>query len=144
MNEDLHVAVTSEAESKTKLDVTIRDHSAVVDEPSDFGGNNEGPNPLEYMFTGLAGCMNVTLHHVAKEKGIDIESLEINIEGDIDLQKFMNGSGDRAGFQNLNVEISMGTDSDAETERELIDEAEERCPVSDNIRNPTQIDVSEK
>lgn len=141
MGDELHIEISSEAESDTKLDVQERGHEAVVDEPSNLGGEDAGPNPLEYMFTGLAGCMNVTIHHVAMEKNVEVESLEINVTGDIDLEKFMTGSGDRAGFEEIRVEIEMETNEDSETEKQLIEEAEERCPVSDNIQNETEITI---
>ena len=143
MQSKLNVEITSEADSKTKLEVQERGHEAVVDEPKDFGGNDEGPNPLEYMFTGLAGCMNVTIHHIANERDMAVESLEIDVKGDIDLEKFMKGTGDRAGFENINLEINVETDSSHDAEEDLIRAAEERCPVSDNLRNSTRINVKQ-
>jgi uncharacterized OsmC-like protein len=142
MGDELHVEVISEAKTDTKLQVQERGHEAVVDEPSQFGGEDEGPNPLEYMFTGLAGCLNVTIHHIANQKQIEVENLEINVTGDIDLGKFMAGEGERAGFQNINAEIEVETDTDPETEASLIEEAEERCPVSDNLQHETSISVN--
>jgi len=144
MGDELHVEVTSEAQTDTKLEVEERGHEAVVDEPEKFGGEDEGPNPLEYMFTGLAGCLNVTIHHIANQKDIEVEKLEINVTGDIDLEKFMIGEGGRAGFQDINVEIEIETDTDYETEASLIKEAEERCPVSDNLQHETDVSVSKK
>ena len=144
MGDELHVEVTSEAQTDTKLEVEERGHEAVVDEPEKFGGEDEGPNPLEYMFTGLAGCLNVTIHHIANQKEIEVQNLEINVTGDIDLQKFMTGEGGRAGFQDINVEIEIETDADTETEASLIKEAEERCPVSDNLQQETSITVNKK
>jgi len=144
MADELHIKITSEAQTDTKLKVEERGHEAVVDEPSKFGGEDEGPNPLEYMFTGLAGCLNVTIHHIANQKEIEVEKLEINVTGDIDLQKFMTGKGGRAGFQEINVEVEIATNTDSETEASLIKEAEERCPVSDNLQQETSITVNKK
>ena len=142
MGDELHIEITSEAETDTKLEVEERGHEAVVDEPSQFGGDDEGPNPLEYMFTGLAGCLNVTIHHIANERDIQVQDLEINVTGDIDLGKFMTGKGERAGFQDINAEIVIETDMDSETETSLIEEAEERCPVSDNLQHETSVSVN--
>jgi len=144
MGDKLQIEVTSEAKSNTKLEVEERGHEAVVDEPSQFGGEDEGPNPLEYMFTGLAGCLNVTIHHVAMEKEVEVKKLEINVTGGIDLQKFMTGEGGRAGFQEINVEIEIETDADSEVETKLLEEAEERCPVSDNLQHESSVSVSKK
>ena len=143
MGDELHVEIKSEAQTDTKLEVEERGHEAVVDEPSQFGGENKGPNPLEYMFTGLAGCINVTIHHIANQNEIKVESLEINVTGDIDLQKFMTGEGGRAGFQDINVEIEIETNTDSETEASLIGEAEKRCPVSDNLQHETNVELNQ-
>jgi len=142
MGDELHIEVTSEAQSNTKLEVKERGHEAVVDEPSQFGGEDEGPNPLEYMFTGLAGCLNVTIHHVALEKEVEVKKLEIDVTGDINLEKFMDGTGERSGFQEITVEIEIETDTGSEKESQIIQEAEERCPVSDNLQHETNVKLN--
>lgn len=31
-------------------------HEIIIDETTQMGGNNEGPNPLQYMLSALVGC----------------------------------------------------------------------------------------
>ena len=140
MADKLPIKIESESQNHTELDVEVRGHSLKVDEPEDFGGNDKAPNPLEYMFTALASCMNVTAHQVAKEHGVQIKSLEIDVEGELDMAGFM-GEDERAGFQEANVEARIETDADEETEREIMEEAEGRCPVSDNFQHEAELNL---
>ncbi|MFP4151144.1 MAG: OsmC family protein [Candidatus Aenigmatarchaeota archaeon] len=116
----------------------MRKHEVVVDEPKDFGGNDTGPNPIEYVFTGLAGCLNVTAHQVASERGIEIKELKLKVSGDLDLEGFLDKESDkRAGFEEIEVTVDIETDASEDREKEILKEAEERCPVSDNLQHRT-------
>lgn len=54
------ISVEAQRESATRTTVKLRDFELTVDEPEEMGGQNEGPNPLEYLLAGQAGCLNVT------------------------------------------------------------------------------------
>ena len=137
------VEVEAERESPTRSTVEARDFELVIDEPEDLGGADEGPNPLEYLLAGQAGCLNVTATQVAKDMGIELESLEIGIRGDFDVAAFQTEQPDeRTGVQNIEVTLRAEADTDDETLREWGRRVEERCPVSDNISNATTIDLS--
>ncbi|MDS0242093.1 OsmC family protein [Haloferax sp. S2CR25-2] len=92
----LTFAVAAAAESPTETRVSARDFEFVVDEPQSLGGENAGPNPVEYVLGALAGCLNVTSHVVAREMDLDVRDLEIAIEGDLDPGKFMGKREDGA------------------------------------------------
>ena len=75
-----------------------------------------------------------------KELSIKIKSLHINIDGDINPEKFLGISDDeRAGFKGLNVNISLSTDTTKDNEELLIQTVKSRCPINDNLSNPTPI-----
>lgn len=137
------VEVEAERESPTKSTIQARDFELVVDEPEDMGGANDGPNPLEYLLAGQAGCLNVTASQVANDMGIELETLEIAIEGDFDLDAFRTERPDeRTGVRDVEVTLRAETDADDEMLREWGERVEERCPVSDNIKNETGISLS--
>ncbi|MCW8939050.1 MAG: OsmC family protein, partial [Flavobacteriales bacterium] len=94
----------------------------------------------EYILAGYAGCLNVVYNLIAKEIGIEIYELNISINGDINPEKFLGLSNkNRAGFQSLNVHIELETNGTHEQEQQLIAKAKDRCPVNDNLANPTPI-----
>lgn len=148
MSETDHIerfAVSAESESETKTRVEARDFEFVVDEPIELGGTNDGPNPVEYLIGAWAGCLNVVTHTVSKERGISLDSTEteIEIEGDLDPRAFLDGVDDiRAGYQTIRVQITVDSDADEETLTALAAEVNQRCPVGDNIGNPTPTDVT--
>lgn len=136
-------AVSAEGESETKTTVEAREFEFVVDEPAALGGTNSGPNPVEYLIGAWAGCLNVVVHTVSDERGIDIDGVEIDIHGDLDPRKFLGAVDDvRAGYQELDVQIEVESDADQETLDALAAAVEERCPVGDTIANPTPTDVT--
>ncbi|MFB6196012.1 MAG: OsmC family protein [Haloplanus sp.] len=137
------VSIAAESESETKTVVTARDFEFVVDEPAELGGTNDGPNPVEYLIGAWAGCLNIVAHTVCDERGIDVDGIEIGIEGDFDPRKFLGTADDvRAGYQEVRARIDIATDADEATLNELRAEIEERCPVGDTIENPTPTDVT--
>jgi uncharacterized OsmC-like protein len=145
MSNELPIEVESESENHTELDAKVRGHEPVVDEPEKLGGGDKGPNPLEYLFTGLAGCLNITIHRVARQRDVDIEKLDIDVSGSLDMEEFKEGgTGKRAGFEDIGVEIGIETDSNTQVEKEILEESETRCPVSDNIQNPTNVELNQK
>ncbi|RQG93341.1 OsmC family protein [Natrarchaeobius chitinivorans] len=135
-------AVSAESESETKTVVEARDFEYVVDEPPSLGGTDDGPNPVEYLLGGWAGCLNVVVHTVADERGIDIDGVDIDVEGDLDPRKLLqDADGVRAGFQDLRVTIELESNADEDELDALTAAVEERCPVGDNIGNSTPTDV---
>jgi uncharacterized OsmC-like protein len=136
-------AVSAESESETRTAVRARDFEFVVDEPPALGGTNDGPNPVEYLIGAWAGCLNVVVHTVAEERGIDVEGVEIDIEGDLDPRKFLGATDDvRAGYQGIDVRIDVESDADRAALDALGEAVAERCPVGDNVANPTPTDVT--
>lgn len=51
------VRVEAQRDSPIRTMVEARDFELVIDEPEDTGGTDEGPNPLEYLLVGQAGCL---------------------------------------------------------------------------------------
>jgi putative redox protein len=60
--------------------IDIRQHQLTADEPSDDGGEDEGPSPQELLAASLASCTAVTIEMYAKRKGWDIGPLEVQCE----------------------------------------------------------------
>ncbi len=139
----LTFSVKGENQNATRLNVTARSFSIIVDEPSQLGGNDEGPNPVEYLLAAYAGCLNVVAHIVAKELGITINKLNLELTGEIDPARFLGLSfNERAGFKSIKVQLVVETDSDEETLKKWLQIIENRCPVNDNLANSTPLKLS--
>jgi len=68
---------------------------------------DDGPNPVEYLLHALASCVTKSLVAHAAVRGIQLEEVESEVEGNIDLR----------GYLGLAKEVPKGyTDIRAETE----------------------------
>jgi uncharacterized OsmC-like protein len=60
-----------------------------ADEPAILAGNDEGANPVEHLLHALASCLTTSMVAHAAVRGIEIQELESELEGDIDLRGFL-------------------------------------------------------
>ncbi len=142
-SKDLNFKINGKKIGETKYQGYARNFELIVDEPEMLGGEDSAANPVEYLLAGYAGCLNVVFGIVAKELNIEIKSLKINIDGDINPERFLGISNEeRAGFKSLHVDIHLETNSDKATEQQLIQEVKGRCPINDNLSNPTPINYN--
>jgi uncharacterized OsmC-like protein len=66
-----------------------KDFRIYVDEPLELCGTNRHPNPQETLLAALNACMVVGYSALCAHEGIELESLRIETEGDIDLRGFL-------------------------------------------------------
>ncbi|WP_432670482.1 OsmC family protein [Flavobacterium sp. SM2513] len=100
----------------------------------------EGPSPLEYVLAGYAGCINAVGKLVAKEQGINLKSVQVEISANLSLDKYQGvDSNERAGFQKINAVVKPTSEAAIEVLEEWIKEVEKRCPIHDNLINPTPL-----
>lgn len=135
----LNFSVNGVSRSSTKFESKARSFDLTIDEPENLGGQDEGPNPVEYVLAGYAGCLNVVLNLVAKEKGILINDLKLDVSGDLNPSKLLGGHEGRAGFKGINVSVEIDSSATSEELEVLLQEVKNRCPVNDTIANPTPI-----
>ncbi|MGC9150615.1 MAG: OsmC family protein [Microbacter sp.] len=142
----VNVTIHAESETPSRAKIKAGKFEMIIDEPTPMGGTDLGPSPIQVLLMSLAGCLNVTGHEVAKQRGMKLNGLKIKIEGTMNPCTFMGCSYDeRAGFQQINV--TMDTDFENATDEEITDwmkETEMRCPVTDNIKDSTKIEVTHK
>ena len=139
---DLIFKVHGESASPAKFIAKTRNFKLIIDEPEDLGGTDENANPVEYILAGLAGCVNVVGHLVAKELGFTINNLKIEVEGNINPNKLFGTSNeDRAGFKEISLKLIPETEASIETLVTWLKIVQERCPVKDNLLNATPVRV---
>lgn len=133
-------SVTAVGDSPTLTTVTSRDLTFKMDQPAAMGGTNEGMTPTEILLGALVGCLNVVIHMIAKERGITVNSLKMDAEGELNPKKFMGRKTDeRAGFKSIDVKVALDADTDEATKEAIVAEALLRCPVSDNLAAATVV-----
>ena len=117
-------------------------HVFVKDEPPVLLGGDKGANPVEYLLVGLAGCITTSLVAHAAAKGIQIDSIESTLEGDIDLQGLLQlDENVNPGYQGINISFKIESDASDETLQGLIDLARKASPVANTVSRPTPVNV---
>ncbi len=118
----------------------IRDFQMGIDEPKQLLGLNSAPNPQEYLFAGLAGCMSVVFMAGASMMGIEIESLQIDIDGGLDLQGFLfTDSEQTAGLSRIDYTIRVKGSGTQEQYQQLISKIIKHSPNYNTIANPVEM-----
>lgn len=71
---------TARATSHSRTEIPIRDLTAIIDEPLERGGTNEGLSPTETALAALIGCTNVIGHKNAHRLGVDLGQVTIDAD----------------------------------------------------------------
>jgi uncharacterized OsmC-like protein len=113
------------------------------DEPPVLLGSNKGPNAVELLLQALAFCYAVGFAANAAAKGIEIDRMEYEVEGDIDVRPFLGMDGPRAGLTRIRA---TGRVSSPNASREQLEElcryVQQTSPVRDSLANPVAVETS--
>jgi len=124
----------------SKSETEIREFKVKIDEPLELRGTNTAPNPVELLLAALGGCIVLTYQGYAKKYGIEIENIEVNLEGDMIRGGWVDEKDkERKGFREIRYEVRIKTKASAEKVNQLHKLVEEKCPVSDMLVNPTEV-----
>lgn len=137
----LEVAAHSQWQSGVQTHSQIRDFAPVVmDEPTVLGGENQGPNPLEYLVASLNGCKGVMIPLIAKELNFEFSELSFDTKGLIDLRGLMGQPGVSTHFQTLTFLVNIKTKESDERLHALQEAVSARCPVYNLLRD-AKVDI---
>lgn len=109
------------------------------------GGYDDMPNPGHVLCAALAGCMDSTVRMIADHLGVGIETLEVEVVGDVDVRGCMAMDPSvRSGFQHLRCDIRLqpAQGVDERLVRILLHQAEKLCVTLDTLRSGVQVDVA--
>ncbi|HEX4947318.1 MAG TPA: OsmC family protein [Blastocatellia bacterium] len=112
------------------------------DEPTVLLGTDTSASPTEFVLHALAGCLTTSLVYHAAARGIQLDEVESQLEGNLDLQGFLGLSDQvRNGYEGIRVTFQIKADVPPETLQELCELAQKRSPVFDIISHPVPISV---
>lgn len=110
------------------------------DEPPVLLGSNKGPNAVELLLQGLAFCYAVGYVANAAAKGIEIDSMEYEVEGDFDVRSFLGLDGSRPGFTAIRATGRVSSpNATREQLEELCQHVQDTSPVRDSLANPVPV-----
>lgn len=114
----------------------MRNHFAVLDEPVDRGGDNNGPTPVEYLLTAIGGCVSMTLRMYAERKKWDVGEISVNVTQ----KEELTSDGIK---KSLTEEISFEKEI-TEVQKTKLLEIAGKCPVAKMVKGETEIRTSIK
>ena len=112
-----------------RCQVTARDHTLTIDEPTSAGGDDMGPQPSEVFLASLASCYTLALYHVAKKRDIELGELSVRATGHYDGPK----------FTRLTLEVTSTLARDVLDP--LLSRASAVCYVSNTLRAVSDVEV---
>ena len=114
------------------------------DHPPVLCGQGNAPTPVEFLLHAIAGCITAGIGNVASARGVELESVECTVEGDLDAQGLLGLSDDvRNGYNALRLSYKIKGDADQETLRKIVAQSTARSAVYDVLTNgvPVSIEV---
>jgi uncharacterized OsmC-like protein len=111
-------------------------------EPPVLLGNNEGANPVEFLLHALAGCVTTTLILHASARGIRIESVSTEMEGEIDLQGLLGlDESVSPGSEQSRMKLDIKADCADEELDDLLAFVRKHSPVCETVCRPVPVSV---
>jgi uncharacterized OsmC-like protein len=133
-------AFTHAGEEDTSRDEPFTLHG---DEPQVLLGSNRGPNAVELVLQALCFCYAVGYVANAAARGIDIDRMEYEIEGDLDVRPFLGQDGERPGFTQIRVTGTVSSPNATDEQlTELCQYVQDTSPVRDIIANSVPVVTS--
>ena len=127
----------------TAAEITSGSHRWRIDEPPFFGGADTAPSPVQALLGALAGCVAAAGAWAEKDLGYPPSPFTCTVEGDCSPERFFGdkSSKKRAGFTAVRVIFDGKADWTPQQRRLWAEETLQRCPVWDNLKDPTQVEA---
>ena len=119
-----------------------RAHVLEADEPTGLLGSDQAANATEALLHALGACLNASFIYHAASQGIEIDQLEFDLHGDLDLRGFLGvNESVPSNFQQIRVTCRVKSNAPAEKLEELFEYAQKRSPVFNSVTRPIPVDV---
>ncbi|MCO5045636.1 MAG: OsmC family protein [Kiritimatiellae bacterium] len=119
-----------------------RQFKLTVDEPEVLGGTDTGMNPVELVLCALGSCQAIVARVYAPQFGINLKQFWMELEGDIDIDGFLNKADVRCGFSEIRYNIHIESDASEAKLKEFIAFIGQKCPVGDTLSAPVKLVLS--
>ncbi len=115
-----------------------QDFELHADEPTMLAGEDQAANPVEILLQALSSCVTTSMVAHAAVRGIHIEALESELEGDIDLRGFLGLADVPKGYTNIRVKFKVKTDPD---NMKKLKSLAEYSPVYNTLIHGAKVDI---
>lgn len=107
-----------------------------------YYGKGTAPQPLDIFLAGIGMCMASIYGEAAADLGLKVDSVEVGVRGDLDMEGILDLNGDgygpRPGFSKIWYTVKVQSNETADKIRQLISFVERRCPAHNTVMHGTQ------
>ncbi len=122
--------VVNKSESYTS-GIQVNQHSLIVDEPLETGGEDLGPAPGDYLCAALASCKAITLRMYVQRKQWNVDEIKVEVN-------LVLGTQMSSGNNTFYCQINFKGDLDDEQQKRLLVIANS-CPLHRLLSKPSDI-----
>jgi uncharacterized OsmC-like protein len=113
-----------------------------ADHPEIFASEDKGITPIEYVLVGLASCLTAGVAAVAQNRGVQLRSVESQLEGKMDIRGILGMDADvRNGYDDIKVTFKIDADAPKKDIEAIVAQSQKRSAVYDIIANPVNVTV---
>jgi uncharacterized OsmC-like protein len=115
------------------LEIDVRGHRVIVDQPVGAGGGDEGPTPTELFIAGLASCVGFYAERFLRRHSLPVEGLEVRC------QFAMDPDAARVASVQLGVVVPAFLN---EAHRRALVAVVDHCTVHNSIRQEPEVGIA--
>ena len=113
-----------------------------ADHPEIFAAEDRGITPIEYVLVGLASCLTAGIAAVAQNRGVQLNSVESQLEGKMDIRGILGMDSEvRNGYDDVKVTFKIDADATKDEIEAIVAQSQKRSAVYDVITNPVNVTV---
>src|SRR5262245_44403181 len=119
----------------------IRTFTVPMDEPSALGGSDTAPNMVEVVLGAYGCCLTTGYVMNAALRGIQLEGVDIEVEGDLDLRGFFALSQEaRPGYTDIRTKVYLtAPQATPQQLRQLHEAVTKTSPVGCILQRPVRV-----
>jgi len=120
-------------------EATVDDHSVILDEPKELGGDDRGMSPYELLLAALGACIAMTLRLYARRKGWALEDVRVVLSHDKQHAKDCQDCESKDGMLDvIRRKVEIKGDLTQEQQARL-QEIATRCPVHRTLTGSIEV-----
>jgi uncharacterized OsmC-like protein len=111
------------------------------DHPPELLGHDHGPSSVETLMAALGSCVAGTYAAQATALGVDLDGIDVELEGKVDLNGFLQLAPVRSGPSGIRAKVRVKSGADDATLTELCEATKKASPVYDALTNPVPVET---
>ena len=128
------IKMSASCPNHSRTDIAIGDHEIIIDEPLARGKTDLAPSPTQTFMADLMGCTNVITHKSAHDLGVKIDTMEIDMEVDMDRRVVILTEAVEVPFPSIAFNIEVKTNATDEDWYKVIDYLHKFCSIAVALR----------